>query len=161
MDISVCIQPFSDITFNTLLVAIYPLGISDGPDSKTGTAVRVCSPLRLLLFEVMRKVGLIHRVVIFQATEEKSDCVPEVHGKKIFAFSLLLSNLEWESVVCRHQFCYKICLSFWGFAWCLKRRGTKACDGRDIFQSYYSEVLSGKRCMLLDTAVLISCSPQL
>lgn len=92
MDISVCIQLFSDITFNTLLVPTYPSGISDGPDSKTGTAVRDCNPQRLLLFDVMRKVGIIHRVVIFQATEEKSDCVSEVHGKKVF--SLLLSNLE-------------------------------------------------------------------
>lgn len=76
------------------LVPIYLSGISDGPDSKTGTAVRVCSPQRLLLFDVMRKVGLVHRVIIFQAMEQMSDCVPEVHVEKILAFSLLLPNLE-------------------------------------------------------------------
>lgn len=92
--IKVCIQLSKDTTFNTPLVPIYLSDISDGPDSKTGTAVRVCSPQRLLLFDVMRKVGLVHRVVIFQVMEEKSDCVPEVHGKKILAFSVLLSNLE-------------------------------------------------------------------
>lgn len=156
--IEVCIWLSKDTTFNTPLVPIYLSDISDGPDSKTGTAVRVCSPQRLLLFDVMRKVGLVHRVVIFQVMEEKSDCVPEVHGKKILAFSVLLFNLESESVVCRHQFCYKMCLVSWDLLGSLK--GTlKACDDSDIFQSYYSQLLGGKSCILLDTAVLLSCSP--
>lgn len=159
--IKVCIQLFSDTTFNTLLVPIYLSDILDGPDSKTGTAVRVCSPQRLLLFDVMRKVGLVHRVVIFQAMEEKSDCVSEIHGKKILAFSLLLSNLEWDSGVCRHQFCHKVCLVLGILLGALSTKGWKACDDRDIFQSYYSEVLGGKRCMLLYTPVLFSCSPLL
>lgn len=88
-----CIKVFIHATFNTLLVPIYLSDISDGPDSKTGTAERSAA-CRVLLFDVMRKVGLIHRVVIFQAMEEKSDCVPEVHGKKILIFAVLLSNLE-------------------------------------------------------------------
>lgn len=92
--IKVCSQLFNDTTVKTLLVPIYLSDISDGPDSKTGTAVRVCSPQRLLLFDVMRKLGLVHRVLIFQKMEEMSDCVTELHGKKILAFSPLLSNLE-------------------------------------------------------------------
>lgn len=156
--IEVCIWLSKDTTFNTPLVPIYLSDISDGPDSKTGTAVRVCSPQRLLLFDVMRKVGLVHRVVIFQVMEKKSDCVPEVHGKKILAFSVLLFNLESESVVCRHQFYCKMCLVSWDLLGSLK--GTlKACDDSDIFQSYYSQLLGGKSCILLDTAVLLSCSP--
>lgn len=56
---------FNDTVVKTLFVPIYLSDISDGPDSKTGTAVRVCSPQRLLPFDVMRKVGLVYRVLIF------------------------------------------------------------------------------------------------
>lgn len=48
----------------------------------------------------------------------------------------------------------KICLVSWDLVGALKE--TKACDDSDIFQYYLSGVLGGKRCMLLDTAVLLS-----
>lgn len=54
---------------------------------------------------------------------------------------------------------YKICLVSWDLLGALK--GPKASDDSDIFQYYYIDVLGGKRCMLLDTAVLLSCSPLL
>lgn len=51
---------------------------------------------------------------------------------------------------------YKICLVSWDLLGALKE--TKACDDSDIFQYYLSEVLGGKRHMLLDTAVTVEKS---
>lgn len=48
---------------------------------------------------------------------------------------------------------YKICLVSWDLLGALKE--TKACDDSDIFQYCLSEVLGGKRRMLLDTAVKV------
>ena len=49
---------------------------------------------------------------------------------------------------------YKICLVSWDLLGALKE--TKACDNSGIFQYNLSEVLGGKRRMLLDTAVWLS-----
>lgn len=114
--IKVCIQLFNDTTFNIFLVEIYLSDISDGPDSKTGTAIRACSPQRLLLFDVMKKVALVHRVVIFQAMEEKSVSQKFMERKYLYFLSFFLT---WSK-----SLWFVGTNSTLKYAWCLK--GTKS-----------------------------------
>lgn len=114
--IKVCIQLFNDTTFNIFLVEIYLSDISDGPDSKTGTAIRACSPQRLLLFDVMKKVALVHRVVIFQAMEEKSVSQKFMERKYLHFLSFFLT---WSK-----SLWFVGTNSTLKYAWCLK--GTKS-----------------------------------
>lgn len=112
--IKVCIQLFNDTTFNTLLVPIY---LSDRADSKTGATIRICSPQRLLLFDVMKKSGINSQGSNIPSNGGKA-CVPEVHGMKwslhFLSFFLTCSKSLWlVSTSCTLK-----------YGWCLK--GTKS-----------------------------------
>lgn len=126
--IKVCIQLFNDTTFNILL-PIYLSDISDGLDSKTRTAIRVSGPQRLLLFDVVKKVALLHRVVIFQAMEEKSVSQKLMGKKYLYFLSFFLTRSKNLWFVGTN--------STLKYAWCLK--GIKSL----WWQGYFSILLQG------------------